>query len=762
MSPFDCAQDDLAPCKSKEFGQAEQLVLSEAEGQSKPDRSVSVLPPASATFVLMKILPLLLALWFPLHACQGVEYERFEQDGKMGIRDNEGRVVVPAAFDALGWSDGGFFLVGQVTGYRKDGKWGLLNLQKKFITGAEYLTMTCGGGSRIVVSRNVSAVSTKYGCLNLEGQLIIPFLYDDIVPHDNRAIVMQKKGSRYLYGLVDFDHRFLLPVDYKRISPLGTLRYAVQNTDGKTALFSDGGTWLTPFDIDSLSSFHRDQAVLYQNGYQGLIDRSGNVVLKPIFRELMRPDSGHMLARRPHTWKVMDLSQHELHRMEADDLEPLSPQRIRFWWNGKFGLVDSLFRVILPPVYESITLMAGDKAIVSQQGKSGLIRLNGEVVLPLSFEELHPEGHLLRARWKEDGRSVWGLYDTVGVRKSIATYDAIEAYNGYFFPVRRYGFTGMIDRTGMERIACVYDSLLEINDGYSAILFKGLYGIITHRDEWVVPPGPGRKHLLPDSLYMERQGPLTMIKNFRGQIIYFTDNPLNVMPDRFVERLPDGTEKEINFRGQLMVRRRPDTPSATESQVASQPLESEGLILVRRHGKAGFVDNRGRLRIANRYDDAGDFREGRAAVRLLGKWGFIDASDQIVIHPIYDNRSSFVNGTSIVSQGGRYGLIDRQGRVLLELRYDSAWRHGSDIRLKENGMIGLATASGHLLLEPRFENLQEAGEHVIVSQYGRYGLVTREGLSVFPINYERLIYRPESKTFFALEIPAWETLEIRN
>jgi hypothetical protein len=720
----------------------------------------------------MKFVPLLLALWFPVNACQGLAYERFEQDGKMGIRDDQGHILVPAAFDALGWSDGGFFLVGQVTGYRKDGKWGLLNLQKKFITGADYMTLTCVGGSRVIASRNVSAVSAKYGCLNLDGELVVPFLYDDIALYDNRAVVMQKKGTRYLYGLVDLDHRSILPVDYNKIIPLGTLRYAVQNQDGKTALFSDGGTWVTPFDIDSISSFHRDLAVFYRNGYQGLIDRTGNVRLEAIFREVKTSDTGRLQVRKPHVWKMMDLSQHELHRIEADTLEPIpipkafgtigTTQRFRLHWNGKVGLVDSLFRVLLPPVYSSIALVANDKAIVSQRGKSGLIRFNGTVVLPMIFEKLIPEGHLLRAEWKEEGRSYWALYDTVGVQKTLATYEAFEAYNGYLFPVRRHGFVGAVDRTGAERIACVYDSLLEVNEGYCAARFKGLYGIITHRDQWVVPPGPGRKYLLPDSLYMEKLGTLTMIRKLSGQIIYFTDNPFKVLADRFLERLPDGTEKEINFRGQLMIRREPDIQAMTP--LPSQSREAEGLTLFRQHGKAGFVDNRGRLRIANRYDDAGDFSEGRAAVRLLGKWGFIDASDQIVIHPVFDSRSVFAAGMAIVSRNGRYGLIDRQGKIIIELRYDSAWREGADILLKVNGKLGLANASGNLLLEPRFDSIQPAGEHVIVGQYGRYGLLTREGLSVFPINYERLIYLSESKTFFALEVPEWETraLETRN
>ncbi|MEJ0057077.1 MAG: hypothetical protein WDN75_16325 [Bacteroidota bacterium] len=74
------------------------------------------------------------------------DYKRFEENGKIGLKDESGAVVLPASFDALGWSDGNFSVIGQITGYRQNNHWGLLNLKKEFITKAEFSTLTWPGG----------------------------------------------------------------------------------------------------------------------------------------------------------------------------------------------------------------------------------------------------------------------------------------------------------------------------------------------------------------------------------------------------------------------------------------------------------------------------------------------------------------------------------------------------------------------------------------------------------------------------------------
>src|SRR4051812_30597365 len=81
------------------------------------------------------------------------DYELFYQNGKAGVKDETGVVLIPATFDALGWSDGSFTVVNSVTGYRRDGRWGLINLKKELVTAPEYENLTSGGGDRVVASR---------------------------------------------------------------------------------------------------------------------------------------------------------------------------------------------------------------------------------------------------------------------------------------------------------------------------------------------------------------------------------------------------------------------------------------------------------------------------------------------------------------------------------------------------------------------------------------------------------------------------------
>ena len=73
-------------------------------------------------------------------------YRVFEENGKVGLKNEEGRVLLPATFEALGWSDGSFSVIGQVTGYKLGDRWGIVNLKKEFITKAEFESIQYAGG----------------------------------------------------------------------------------------------------------------------------------------------------------------------------------------------------------------------------------------------------------------------------------------------------------------------------------------------------------------------------------------------------------------------------------------------------------------------------------------------------------------------------------------------------------------------------------------------------------------------------------------
>lgn len=113
-------------------------------------------------------------LYFSLLSTNAANYQLFEENGKYGLKDEGGKVIITPAFEGLGWSDGSFSVIGQVTGYKTQQRWGLINLKAQRITQADYLTLLPSGGDRIIAKKQVDAITTKIGCIDLKGTLQYP------------------------------------------------------------------------------------------------------------------------------------------------------------------------------------------------------------------------------------------------------------------------------------------------------------------------------------------------------------------------------------------------------------------------------------------------------------------------------------------------------------------------------------------------------------------------------------------------------------
>ncbi|CAN5561130.1 hypothetical protein BH10BAC4_BH10BAC4_14120 [soil metagenome] len=692
-----------------------------------------------------------------LHSWAG-DFQRFEENGKVGLKDGSGTIVLPAAFDALGWSDGNFSVIGQITGYRQNSKWGLLNLKKEFITKAEYSSLTWPGGDRVIVSKAISPYSLKFGCLDLEGKLIVPFSYDAIDLYGLRAIVMVKNGARYEYGLIDLNDRSVLAVRYKKITPIGTLRYAVQNFSDKTALCSEEGKWITDFTIDRISEFHHDLAIIHQDWKEGVIDRNGEIKIQPLYRSIHIISPYQLTARKADEWKLLDTSFHDLQRAEADELIFNNNGVFRITLNGKSGLLDEKLIPTWPMEYDNIELIPDRQAIVKKDGKYGLLQQDRKVILPIEFDSLLAQGIFIRAMTRLSGKSMWSVYDTFGIKKTNAPYELIGQYNGKFFPVKNRGYWGAVDRYGKEKIACVYDSILGSNDSLVSVKFKGQYGIITLEDHWRIAPQKNPLILLSDNHYLEKKDTMVFLKDNGGNILYFTEHPIKISENSLLETLPDGTEKEINLQGQILTRKE---PVIIRAERTFQP--SEGFIGIKRDGKFGFVDTRGRLRIANRYEGIGEFHDGLAPIKLLGKWGYVNTSDEIVIQPTFEATENFDQHLALASRKGKWGMINTEGKEILELRYDSIKKLPNQLfLLTQNSLKGLADAKGRILIEPRFESLQVLeNNQVIVFHNNRFGVISTDGMSLLPFNYTSLIYLSERKKFLVQQKALWETINLK-
>jgi hypothetical protein len=680
----------------------------------------------------------------------------FEENGKVGLKNEQGQVVIPAQYESIGWSNGEFSLIGNVTGYQSKGLWGLINTQNNKVTKAEYEDLSPGQGEIVVARKKLpGTVIVRSGCINLSGKQIIPFSYDGIRITSFRAIVYTRTGSQFKHGLIDLENNVLVPLNFTNIYPLGSLRFGVENFHGKTAIFSEDGKQLCDFSIDSLSSFKKDYAILYQNQRQGLINRNGEITLEPTFNAVKVNDDGTVLTRLSNQWVILDGQNKPLGQLNADSMVVVGKNLIKINSAGKFQLADQTFKPITNEWFSNIGEFNRGKASFCKENRFGVITSRGEVVIKPIYHKLMLTDERVVAELTGDKR--FALLDSAGNTISNRSYEEIKPFNGKFFPVRNRGFWGAINSDGKEIIACTHDSIGQVLDDLLVVKFKGKYGVIDLKENWMITPQPGRIQLISSDRYLVQKEKTKFLKSFKGELIYFSDNALEYKDGYLVESLQSGSFLKIDMQG--LIAERFDRGESIQELFE----ESEGLRAIKKDNRYGFVDSRGRLRIANRYENVKSFRESLAPVMIRGKWGFINHADQIAVQPVYEEVEQFTNGFSIVKQKDQFGLIDKSGKLLLPVRYEAIEvLPDKRIKVKQNGMWGLSESNGKILLHPKFETLTPLNNgYAIISQRSKFGVVTLEGMSTIPQIYDGIVYDPIHEVFMAVKKTDWEVAKIQ-
>jgi hypothetical protein len=682
-----------------------------------------------------------------------VEVSPFEENGKVGLKNTKGEIIIPASYEAIGWSDGSFSVVQNVTGFKWKGEWGLINLNNHKVTKAEYAELSPASASLIIARKKFpNSFRLLAGCINTSGKTVIPFLYDGIKISGLRAIIFQKTGTQLKYGLCDLDHRIIIPVTYENIYPLGSLRYAVVSDVDKTAIFGEDGTQITSFIIDSISSFKKNYAIVFQGNNQGVINRDGQILVEPIYREIIVNEDGHLQKRKWDNWLFLSNDHKVLEQVNADSVLPIFRNMYELKTATNSLLVNQDLKQIEHTNYSEIKPISESKAFVSKENKTGVIRSDGKELIPVIYRDITADNDFYRANGYTHNGWRWSVLDSTGKQITPKAYDFIGPFNGSFFPAKNKNFWGGIDRTGKEIIACVHDSIVNVHANYVVVKFKGSYGIIDTKEHWLITPQKNKIKLLENERYLEWSSSNKFIKNMKGEIIYFTSNPIEIRKDFILEFLPTGTIWQINSHGVV------SNHETAPTNIQKIFPESEGYRAIKKDGQYGFVDNKLRLRIANRYENVKPFSDGLAAARILGKWGFINKEDNIAIQPVYDDVFSFENGTAVVKKNNMYGLIDKKGKVVLPVRYERlSLTEGKRILIQQNGLTGLADKTGRIILNAKYQSVKDLNNgFIIVSQNGKHGVVNVDGLSTIPMIYDWISTDQFRDRFIAMKKSEWE------
>jgi hypothetical protein len=99
---------------------------------------------------------------------------------------------------------------------------------------------------------------------------------------------------------------------------------------------------------------------------------------------------------------------------------------------------------------------------------------------------------------------------------------------------------------------------------------------------------------------------------------------------------------------------------------------SNGLSLVKKDGKYGFVDLNGKIVVPIEFQEAVAYSEGFAPVRKGSLWGFYDSTGKVLVQPVYLDALCFHEGMAAVATNEGWGFINVKNDFSIKPQYEAA------------------------------------------------------------------------------------------
>jgi hypothetical protein len=268
------------------------------------------------------------------------DYRSPEQ--KMGFLDDSANIAIPAQFDEVRAFSEGFAAV------NIQGLWGYINTKGKRTVFPQYLGAWSFNNDRAKVQ---SAQNRKVGYIDARGDTIINLTYDEGGNYQF-GFVPVKKGQ--YWGLLDVEGNSIMDAEYYALKVLSPDWIAAKITEEWSIYHLSSKEWIQS-GLSQVFGFRNGVfRVKDKKGEYYYLDTDGEPLLSEASYKLYPPQDG-VLTRCEQKNKCYLINQNGATLSDTyDEIRPLGESRFAIYQSNKWGLINDLGAVILPPQFEQL------------------------------------------------------------------------------------------------------------------------------------------------------------------------------------------------------------------------------------------------------------------------------------------------------------------------------------------------------------------------------------------------------------------------
>lgn len=332
----------------------------------------------------------------------------------------------------------------------KNGEYGLINLRGKQILSIQYedISTILGVRESLKIKKD-----DKFGIVNSDGKVIIEPQYKDItlLGDDNKSGFIVKDETEK-YGIVNYSNEKIIDIKYDAIEKIYANDLYIVTMDGKQKVINKNNEDVLTAGFDTIKQIlsTKENAVIYTSSNKyGIMNLSGDVILKPEYDYLKEAKTGTFIAQK----------------------------------NNKYGIIDIEGKEKVNFNYTSISY--NDKADIyvaeGENFKADILNNNLEVKVSGILIDLNDTKGYLKIK-NDEGYKYYNF--------KFEEKQEMEIYpNRTLFLSKNEGKYGYVDKSGAVIVDYIYDDAMDQNDyGYAAVKKDGKWGSIDNKGNIVQEP----------------------------------------------------------------------------------------------------------------------------------------------------------------------------------------------------------------------------------------------------------------------------------
>ena len=266
--------------------------------------------------------------------------------------------------------------------------------------------------------------------------------------------------------------------------------------------------------------------------------------------------------------------------------------------NDLWGFIDTTGAWVVQPQYEGVLRGKNGRFGIQQNGLWGFIDVGGEVVIAPAYDKAKPFSGGVAAVRRGD---LWGFIAPSGAIETPLEFTDIGRREGRLFPARRKGEPWRTMRATAGLRAAPY-MISDWNDG-------SIYKIHLKQP---------RREVRPSKVYGFSDGATVAVFDQGEALMDALGNAISGGGDPFYQSIRRRSEgvAAATRDGQIWGFIQKDGGYWRHGGYTAAREFSEGVAPVKRDGKWGYLNKKGQLALAPRYERAFSFHEGYATMRI--------------------------------------------------------------------------------------------------------------------------------------------------